>query len=346
MKMPAPRGPASAALTEYLRLEDHGTTRLDDDALHNEVSAAVAASPDILTDDDLQLALFLMYELHYTGIDGVRDELEWSSSLIAARGELERGFEAGLRDAVTMPELPLPIAEQVAEALFELTAPTPGPSLARYIAKNATREQLHEFLIQRSIYTLKEADPDTWMIPRLRGRAKAALIEIQTDEYGGGRQERIHANLYARTMRGAGLDDSYGAYLDLVPAITLASLNITTMFGLHRRLRGASVGHLAAFEMTSSLPSRMIAEGFRRNGYGDQVTDYFDEHVEADAVHEQIAARDLAGGLVEAQPELLADVMFGAAACLTIDGRAADHIRSRWEAGETSLRHAFTLEAA
>ena len=63
-----------------------------------------------------------------------------------------------------------------------------------------------------------------------------------------------------------------------------------TLFGLHRRLRGAIAGHLAAFEMTSSLPNRTYGDGFRRLGFGGDVTGYFDEHVEADAVHEQIAA--------------------------------------------------------
>ncbi len=64
----------------------------------------------------------------------------------------------------------------------------------------------------------------------------------------------------------------------------------------------------------------------------------YDEHVEADAVHEQIAGRDLAGSLAEDEPALLEDILFGAAACLTIDGRAGDHILGCWEAGRSSLR--------
>jgi hypothetical protein len=148
----------------------------------------------------------------------------------------------------------------------------------------------------------------------------------------------MHQQLYARTMRGAGLDDTYGAYVDAAPAITLASFNLMTMFGLNRRLRGASVGHLAAFEMTSSIPCRFVAEGIRRVGLGDDVADYYDEHVEADAVHEQIAGRDLAGSLAEDEPELLPDILFGAAACLTVDGWASEHILEAWEAGRSSLR--------
>ena len=39
-----------------------------------------------------------------------------------------------------------------------------------------------------------------------------------------------------------------------------------SLFGLHRRLRGALVGHLAAFEMTSSIPNRRYGDGLRRLG--------------------------------------------------------------------------------
>jgi len=116
-----------------------------------------------------------------------------------------------------------------------------------------------------------------------------------------------------------------------------------TMFGTHRRLRGAIAGHLAAFEMTSSLPNRFYGNGFRRLGYDADVTFYFDEHVEADAVHEQIAARDLAGALTADEPELLEDVMFGASACLFVDGLAGSALLAAWTAGESSLRVAESV---
>jgi hypothetical protein len=313
--------------------------------LSGAVDDALRADEDLLHDGDVQLALFLLYELHYTGIDGASDDWEWDHRLLAARRRLEDALEAALRAKVELPPLPQPETEAVAAALFELTAPQAGPSLSREVAVHATDEQLHEFLIHRSIYTLKEADPHSWAIPRLRGRPKAALVEVQSDEYGGGRPGRMHSALFAQTMRGLGLDDSYGRYVDLVPAITLASLNMMSMFGLNRRLRGAICGHLAAFEMTSSLPNRMYGDGFRRLGYGTEVTWYFDEHVEADSVHEQIAGRDLAGGLAETEPELLPDIMFGAAACLYVDGLVADHVRESWAAGRSSLLEPTTSAA-
>ncbi|MCR2793610.1 iron-containing redox enzyme family protein [Microbacterium sp. zg.Y625] len=334
---PAARGPLSAAILELL-----ADPAQDAAGVAARAAAAVDAADDVVRDDDVQLSLFLLYALHYGSLGGLPDAREWDPHLLAARHVLEAAFEARLRAEIDVPEAPdEPGADAVARLLFSLTAPTPGPSLARHVAKKASVEQLREFLMHRSIYTLREADPHSWVIPRLTGRAKAALMEIQFDEYGSGDAGRAHAGIFAQTMRGAGLDDTYGAYVDAVPAVTLASLNMMSMFGLNRRLRGAIVGHLAAFEMTSSIPNKHYADGFRRVGFGADVTWYFDEHVEADAVHEQIAGRDLAGALAEDEPDLLPDILFGAAACLAVDGWAGDHILQAWQEGRSALREGF-----
>jgi len=334
-----PRGPLSHELMTALSAapaaaDDSGVDVAD------AVASALASATTVAHDEDVQLSLFVLYGLHYGSFAAVSPEWEWQPALVAARLELERAFEAELRATVEVPALPEPTSKAVAHALAELTADDSGPSLSRFVAAKATDEQLGELLKQRSVYTLREADPHSWAIPRLTGRAKAALVEIQADEYGGGRPARMHAAIFAATMRAFGLDASYGRYVDDVPAITLASLNVMSMFGLNRRLVGAVVGHLAAFEMTSSIPNGLYARGFRRLGYGTEVTEYFDEHVAADAVHEQIAAHDLAGSLGEDQPHLVADIMFGAAACLTVDGWAGTHILDAWTAGRSSLRAA------
>ena len=96
-----------------------------------------------------------------------------------------------------------------------------------------------------------------------------------------------------------------------------------SLFGLHRRWRGAALGHLACVEMTSSEPSRRYSAGLRRLGFDERTTVFYDEHVEADAVHEQIASVDMCGSLVADEPELLPDVLFGAACSLAMDGVAA-----------------------
>jgi hypothetical protein len=140
----------------------------------------------------------------------VDDRWEWNPALLAVREILEGRLEHGLAKAVPRPPFTPPA--QMRQVLADLVAADDGPSLARFLQKEADLGQFREFVMHRSIYHLKEADPHTWAIPRLRGSAKAALVEIQADEYGGGRVERMHSELFRATMRGLDLDDSYGAY--------------------------------------------------------------------------------------------------------------------------------------
>jgi hypothetical protein len=148
----------------------------------------------------------------------------------------------------------------------------------------------------------------------------------------------MHSELFAKTMRALGLEDRENAYLHYAPGTTLATVNLMSAVGLRRSRRGAIVGHLAMFEMTSALPNRRYGNALRRLGFGEEATDFYDEHVEADAVHENIAAYDLAGGLARAEPELAGDVLFGARALLFLEGRFARRLLAAWEEGETSLR--------
>ncbi|WP_129788594.1 iron-containing redox enzyme family protein [Promicromonospora panici] len=341
LPLPRPRGPLSSALLAGLSAGPPAADPAGQLApLREAVAAGVHddASPDaVLGDGDLQLALTVLYELHHRGVEGIDDAWEWEPSVLAVRHALERPFEAAVRVRAGQPTCDGADAAAVARRLFELAETDGPPSLARYLAKHADVGQARELLALRSIYQLMEADPHTWAIPRLYGTPKAALVEIQADEYGGGRPGRLHAELFARAMRGAGLDDTYGRYLDAAPAPILASLNTMSLFALHRRLRGAIVGHLAAYEITSAIPCRLYSDGFRRLGYGTDTTDYFDEHVEADSVHEQIAARDLAGRLAEQEPALRDDILFGAAACLAVDGDVGRFMLERWKRGDSAL---------
>ncbi|WP_067510624.1 iron-containing redox enzyme family protein [Actinoplanes sp. TFC3] len=316
MKLPTARGPLSEALVTALVQAPHDFT-----------------PGDPTSDDDLHLGLFVLYELHYRGWDGVDDAWEWHPGLLALRARLEARFEADLR-TLDVPE----IDRDVPHTLIAMTQEAGGPSLSGYIRGRATYGQFREFATHRSVYHLREADPHTFAIPRLHGKAKAALIEVQIDEYGGGVVNRMHQELFKDTMVALGLDTTYGAYVDVVPWQTLANNNLMSLFGLHRRLRGALLGHLAAYEMTSTAPNRNYGNGLRRLGGDKKATKFYDEHVEADAVHEQIAAYDMCGSFSEAEPELARDVLFGARCVLTMEDRWAEYVLQRWGAGESSLR--------
>lgn len=346
-----PRGRLSAAVMEALS----DAPGAEPSRLPSLARAAVDATSDLVTDDDAQLALYLLLELHYSGnvmdAEGFgtshRTDWEWDADLLRTREVLGCALETQLRETFTrtvpddltdVPNLLFAMAQDGSDRPARPHGWRGPASLPTFVARQATLEQLREVIVLRSPYQLKEADPHTFAIPRLRGRAKAALVDIQTDEYGGGRTERMHQELFARTMRAVGLDDRSNAYLEAVPAVTLASANALSHLALHRRLRGALCGHLAAFEMTSSLPAKRYVAGMQRLGLGEDAWMFFDEHIEADAVHEQIAARDLCGGLLDDEPELAADVLFGAATCLGLDLRGADHVLSAFARQGSALR--------
>ena len=317
MQLPQDRGPISRQVIDLLTGGDARTPY-----------AHPAGS--VLADDDAQLALWMLYELHYRGFDGVTDDCEWDPELTELRRGIERRLEAELREAVAPTITAVSAASDVEEGLLELIASDDGPSLSSFLQREATAEQVVEFLRERSVQQLKESDPQSFVLARIPGAAKAALAELQYDEYGGGRADRLHATLYAEALRAAGLDPTYGAYLDDVSAISLASANVMSLFCLNRRLRGAAMGHLAAFEATSSVPSRKIAAGIERVGLPDAAAAYFHEHVEADAVHEHVAVRDICGSLVVEDPSLIGDVLFGAASCLHLAGLSGTELLERW----------------
>ncbi|MFK3731696.1 iron-containing redox enzyme family protein [Streptomyces sp. NPDC088090] len=284
--------------------------------------------------EDLQLALYLLYELHYRGFEGVDDAREWDPELLRLRRALEERFLDALRAG--LPDAPRTVAEAFAPLLLEPVDLT--GSLSHRLQTDGERWQLREYAALRSLYHLKEADPHAWVIPRLTGRAKASMVAIEYDEFGAGRADRVHAELFADLMDDLGLDRSYGRYVDHAPAPLLATVNLMSLFGLHRALRGALVGHFACVEITSSPGSRRLAKAMRRCGAGAAAEHFYAEHVEADAVHEQVVRHGVVDGLLTDEPALEADVAFGCAATVLLEERLADHIRAAWDRGDSALR--------
>lgn len=282
--------------------------------------------------EDLHLALYLCYELHYRGFCGVDPAWEWDPALLAFRADLERRFLDALR---TDTKRRTDVEEALADLLVE---PPDGASASRYLRDEGELWHLREYAAQRSVYHLKEADPHAWVIPRLRGRAKAAMAAIEFEEFGGGRADRIHARLFAGLMTDLGLDTRYGRYVDVATGEMLASVNLMSMFGLHRSLRGALVGHFAAVEVASSPASRRLAEAMRRVGAGEAAAHFYDEHVSDDGAHEQLVRREVVGGLLEEEPWLETDVAFGADATGVLDARLAERLVSAWRDGLSALR--------
>jgi hypothetical protein len=299
------------------------------------VAPAPDSSDEPLTGNDFHLALYVLYELHYRGFADVDEAWEWDPSLLAVRQSLESRFEVALLCEVGEVER---AGDDIATQLQDIIDGGGGaPSLSTHMEHRGTLEQLVELSIHRSAYQLKEADPHTWAIPRLAGTPKAAMVEIQADEYGGGVAPDMHASLFADTMASLGLDTSYGAYLDRLPGTTLATVNLVSLFGLHRRRRGALVGHLAVFEMTSCEPMARYSRALRRLGLGPAARRFYDVHVEADVHHAVVAATKMAGGLAAAEPHVADDILFGASALMAVERRFSQHVLDAFSARRSSL---------
>lgn len=330
-RLPEPRGPRSEHLVAHLQRRAHDPGPLPD------------AVDDALDGDDTALALHVLYELHYRGFDGVDERWEWEPGLLAARRVLEQELESRLIDVVGPPPTGLVPDDVVAELDAIAAGGGDGPSLSTWVEERAELRHLQEFAAHRSVYQLKEADPHTFGIPRLTGGAKAAMVEIQRGEYGNGDPDEVHATLFGETMRLLGLDDAYGTYLDHVPGVTLTTGNLISLFGLHRRWRGALAGHLALFEMCSVVPMGRYAAAMRRLGLPERTAYFYDEHVVADE-HHQVVGRDrLAGGLARQEPMLGGEIVFGARALAAVEGRFTEHLLGAWERGGCSLRRPLDL---
>ncbi|OBI25256.1 hypothetical protein A5709_08980, partial [Mycobacterium sp. E1386] len=287
---------------------------------------------------DLQLALCMCYELHYRGFAGVDPGWEWNPALLTLRGELERVFLAGVRRDVG------PIApDQTAAAEMDAISvePVDGTGPSYYLRDTGTWQQMREYFVHRSVYHLKEGDPHAWAIPRLMGLAKAAFVAVEFDEYGAGQGPRLHQQLFADLMAAANLDTTYLAYVDAVNAEALAAVNLMSLFGLHRELRGAAIGHFASTEITSPPGSRRMVQALQRMGAPSACVEFYAEHVEADAVHEHVVRIDVVGDLVEREPHLDRDVVFGIRAHAAVENRLADAVMASWQQGRSSLRRAL-----
>lgn len=320
--LPRARGPLSAAVLSALVGEPPA-----EPAAFPWASAEAAAPYGA----DLQLALCVCYELHYRGFDGVADGWEWEPGLLRLRRTLEDVFLAAVRAEVSA-EGDLP---EVLEELAQESAT--GGGVAGRLLRERSWQPMREYFVHRSVYQLKEADPQVWAIPRLEGQAKASFVAVEFDEFGGGRGPRVHAQLFADLMTGAGLEAGYLHHLDVVPACTLAPVNLMTLMGLRRSLRGALVGNFALTEITTPPLARRMVRALRRLDAPEACVHFYTEHVEADAVHEQVLRRDVVGDLVRREPDQAPQVLFGIRATQLLDDRFADHLLGSWDRGESSL---------
>lgn len=288
--------------------------------------------------EDLQLALYVLYELHHRGFEGLPDILEWDPALLALRRPLERRFLEALRGLTRG-------AQDVSAALADLLVEPVGSdptSADRYLAEEGDAAQLREYVALRSLCHLREGDVYAWGLPRVHGAVRSGLASALYDSAGGAGGRDSWAGLYAELMTDLDLEPGYGHYADAAPAELLALVNAGSLFGLHRSLRGALVGHAAAVEITAPPAAVRLAAALRRTGAGEAAARFHAVRAAVTAhqepAHAELVRRDLVGGLLAGEPGLERDVVLGVEATNLLEDRLGSHVRECWREGRTALR--------
>ena len=98
------------------------------------------------------------------------------------------------------------------------------------------------------------------------------------------------------------------------------------------------MGQFATVELTSSPGSERLVRALRRLRCPEQAVAFYDEHVEADAVHEQVVRHGVIAQLLDGEPHLADDVLFGIRGSGFLGNRLADLLLDGWEHGRSTLR--------
>lgn len=274
----------------------------------------------------------------------VRDN-EHDLTLAAVRLELERGFEAQLtRHAVIPDDMPTdpeafgPWLEQLA---LERPLPFDGPSIGAYYRDHATLDQLKEVVAQRSLFFLKEPDPWAMVIPSLRGRAKAGLVDLLLDEYGWGRHDQMHSTVYEVLMGKLGLETGYDHYAGRTAWQFLALMNFQAMLARHRRLCRHMYGYVFLVEAESPGAMRNYLAAYARAGIEDpDVLSFYELHIDADEGHSDVALNEVILPVVREEPGAMAEIARGVVEGRWIEAGFSAHLHACFTAGRSSLRDA------
>src|SRR5258708_5792708 len=124
--LPRPRGPISEILLPALT------------AKPGRIGEMPSFNGDPLTDDDLHLALYVCYEIHYRGFDGVDPRWEWEPFLLGFRRQLEAQFEAAA--VLHFRDQSWDESSDVKDELNKI-AEWPGPPLSRYMRDRASEAE-------------------------------------------------------------------------------------------------------------------------------------------------------------------------------------------------------------
>jgi hypothetical protein len=188
------------------------------------------------------------------------------------------------------------------------TGPGQGDALFRWLAEEASFEQMQWFLTQEAAGEAGFDDLVAMTQVKLPTRPKLELARNYWDEMGQGREAGMHGPMLERTTRGLGLSPS----IDGTVWQSLALANTMTALAATRRYAYHSVGALGVVELTAPTRVALVAEGLKRLGCEPAVRKYFHLHAVLDLKHAADWNAEAITPLVEEGPAVVRAMAEGA----------------------------------
>ena len=276
-------------MTNGLRVASMPVRLVDQlDALLNlDCSAPSAADPcDCLLDvgaldrADHLLSLLTIYDLTTAPLQHMGARARWAGhpTIAALKFRLEQDFVAEL-DADSEA---LQVDDDPAVAIRALAAKDRLPGVYRWIAKEASIDELRDFIAI-------EGGPDGGFDDLvavcqvgLSGAAKMEMARNYWDEMGGGVACGVHTDLH-RQMTSALRIPAIAR--DSLPVEALARAALGGLLATNRWLQPEMIGALGLIELQAGPRCRLVLEAFSRLGLPADAAEFYAVHADVDPKH-------------------------------------------------------------
>jgi uncharacterized protein len=271
---------------------------------------------------DLQKLLYRWLRVRHSEGDEYYELSSWFNAVGLAAAKV---WLTNLLTAVSKADLPAKPSDfdsWLEKKLNEHTAPD-HPVYA-YLETQATLEDFRHFVTQEQtvdadfadLIALSQVGPDSpW---------KHAMADNYWDEMGAGKPDRVHAVMFRQVMDTVGAKSNE----EELSSNSMACGNLLFLSSSRRRYFNLGIGALAATELAVPKRFKRIANGTRRLGLPNHVTEYYAMHSEADTEHAQGWLCDVIRPVCEKNHGALKEVATGVLLRLETSQRYCDELLS------------------
>ena len=251
--------------------------------------------------------LLTVYDLATGPLDDVGDaaRLVGTPELSTLKNRLEADWLAELE---ALP-LPADLTGDTVEAMRTLAARNRLPRVYRWLANDASREELVHFLAV-------EGGPDSGFDDLvavcqigLFGSPKMEMAQNYWDEMGNGALSGVHTTLHAQMTEAIGMPRLPRSEL---PVEALERTALGGLLATNRWLQPEMVGALGMIELQAGPRCRLVVKGFDRVGIPRAAYPFYEVHAEVDPRHGKDWLDKVITPLVTEQPQWRARMVRGA----------------------------------